>query len=222
MVDNQINRKKLLLKIIKLPLLFVLILWVIKTIEIYNNISFIEYGVLPREISGIKGVFFSPLIHKDFKHLINNSVPLLILGSALCYFFKTNYKKIFPLLYLFSGLMLWCLGRTSLHIGASGIVYALASFIFFSGLISKNKNLSALSLIVVFIYGGLFWGLFPTQQEISWEGHLSGFISGLVFAWFFRSDLPKRKKYQWEIDEEMEILSKQDQEITVNYEYKEK
>ena len=103
------------------------------------------------------------LIHKDFKHLINNSVPLLILGSSLCYFFKTNYKKIFPLLYLFSGLMLWCLGRTNLHIGASGIVYALASFIFFSGLISKNKNLSALSLIVVFIYGGLFWGLFPTQ-----------------------------------------------------------
>ena len=79
-----------------------------------------------------------------------------------------------------------------------------------------------MSLIVVFIYGGLFWGLFPTQQEISWEGHLSGFISGLVFAWFFRSDLPKRKKYQWEIDEEIEMLTKQDQEITVNYEYKEK
>jgi len=222
MVDKQINRKKLLLKTIKLPLLFVLILWVIKIIEIYSNISFIEYGVLPREISGIKGVFFSPFIHKDFKHLINNSVPLLILGSALCYFFKTNYKKIFPLIYLFSGLLLWCLGRTNLHIGASGIVYALASFIFFSGLISKNKNLSALSLIVVFIYGGLFWGLFPTQQEISWEGHFSGFISGLVFAWFFRADLPKRKKYQWEIDEEIEISTKQDKEITVNYEYKEK
>ena len=95
MVDNQINRKKLLLKIIKLPLLFVLILWVIKTIEIYSNISFIEYGVLPREISGIKGVFFSPLIHKDFKHLINNSVPLLILGSALCYFLKQIIRKFF-------------------------------------------------------------------------------------------------------------------------------
>ena len=112
------------------------------------------------------------------------------------------------------------------HIGASGIVYALASFIFFSGIISKNKNLSALSLIVIFIYGSLFWGLFPTDQQISWEGHPSGFISGLILSSFFRKDLPKRKKYQWEIDEEIEqseeLRKEIEKEILMKYDYKKK
>ena len=112
------------------------------------------------------------------------------------------------------------------HIGASGIVYALASFIFFSGIISKNKNLSALSLIVIFIYGSLFWGLFPTDQKISWEGHLSGFISGLILSWYFRKNLPKRKKYQWEIDEEIEqseeLRKEIEKEILMKYDYKKK
>ena len=125
-----------------------------------------------------------------------------------------------------SGIFLWCLGRMNFHIGASGIVYALASFIFFSGIISKNKNLSALSLIVIFIYGSLFWGLFPTDQQISWEGHLSGFISGLILSWYFRKDLPKRKKYQWEIDEEIEqseeLRKEIEKEILMKYDYKKK
>ena len=97
----------------------------------------------------------------------------------------------------------------------------LASFIFFSGLISKNKNLAALSLIVIFVYGSLFWGLFPIQLEMSWEGHLSGFLSGLIFAWSYRDELPVRKKYQWEIDEEIEEKA-QENSIKINYEYKKK
>ena len=124
------------------------------------------------------------------------------------------------MLYIVSGILLWGIGRTSFHIGASGIIYALASFIFFSGLISKNKNLAALSLIVIFIYGSLFWGLFPIQLEMSWEGHLSGFLSGLIFAWFHKDELPGRKKYQWEIDEEIEEKA-QENSIKINYEYKE-
>ena len=178
---------------------------------------------MPREISGLKGVLFSPFLHKDIKHLINNSAPILILGTTLFYFFRKS-TTIFLLLFLFSGILLWCLGRLNFHIGASGIIYALASFIFFSGILSRNRNMSALSLIVIFIYGSLFWGLFPTHQEISWEGHLSGFVSGLVLSWFFRHDLPKRKKYQWEIDEEIELAEKQKEKegVCFKYEYKEK
>tara|TARA_B100001057_G_scaffold367786_1_gene371182 strand:+ start:539 stop:1228 length:690 start_codon:yes stop_codon:yes gene_type:complete len=227
MIKNSSNKKKKLINIIKLPLIFLALMWAVKLSEIIWSISFVEYGVLPREASGIQGILFSPFIHKDIKHLLNNSIPILILGSSLCYFFKKNFKKVFPLLFVFSGVLLWCLGRTNLHIGASGIIYSLASFIFFSGLISNNKNLSALSLIVIFIYGSLFWGLFPTQQEISWEGHLSGFIAGMIFAWFFREDLPKRKKYQWEIDEEIEKLELKNEKtksssVIINYDYKEK
>ncbi len=220
------DKKYRLLKTAKFPLIFIIIIWAVKLIELSLETTFVEYGVLPRKLSGIKGIIFSPFIHKDIKHLLNNSIPILILGSSLCFFYKKNYKIIFPLLFIISGVFLWCLGRMNPHIGASGIIYALASFIFFSGIISKNKNLSALSLIVIFIYGSLFWGLFPTHQEISWEGHLSGFISGLILSWFFRNDLPKRKKYQWEIDEEIEeseqIRKELEKEILIKYDYKNK
>ena len=223
---QKLNKKYRLLKTTKFPLIFILFIWAVKLIELSLETTIVEYGVLPRKLSGIKGIIFSPFIHKDIKHLLNNSIPILILGSSLCFFYKKNYKIIFPLLFIMSGVFLWCLGRMNLHIGASGIVYALASFIFFSGIISKNKNLSALSLIVIFIYGSLFWGLFPTHQEISWEGHLSGFISGMILSWFFRKDLPKRKKYQWEIDEEIEesekIRREIEKEILIKYDYKNK
>lgn len=216
------NKKKIkLYNILKYPLLFIFVMWGVKLFEVYFEISFVEYGVLPRDISGIKGVLLSPFIHKDFKHLINNTFPIIVLGGLLSYFYKKNYKSIFPMLYIVSGILLWGIGRTSFHIGASGIIYALASFIFFSGLISKNKNLAALSLIVIFVYGSLFWGLFPIQLEMSWEGHLSGFLSGLIFAWSYRDELPVRKKYQWEIDEEIEEKA-QENSIKINYEYKEK
>jgi len=216
------NKQKIkLYNILKYPLLFIFVMWGVKFFEFYFEISFVEYGVLPRDISGIKGVLLSPFIHKDFKHLINNTFPIIVLGSLLSYFYKKNYKSIFPMLYIVSGILLWGIGRTSFHIGASGIIYALASFIFFSGLISKNKNLAALSLIVIFVYGSLFWGLFPIQLEMSWEGHLSGFLSGLIFAWSYRDELPVRKKYQWEIDEEIEEKA-QENSIKINYEYKEK
>tara|TARA_B100000965_G_scaffold126705_1_gene105433 strand:- start:461 stop:1123 length:663 start_codon:yes stop_codon:yes gene_type:complete len=220
MIDKQTVKKNTLIKATKIPLIFLLVIWIVKLIEIYFEISFVEYGVLPRKISGLKGIIFSPFLHKDLKHLINNSIPILILGISLFYFFKRS-KTIFTLLFFFSGVLLWCLGRLNFHIGASGIIYALASFIFFSGVLSKNRNISALSLIVIFIYGSLFWGLFPTHQEISWEGHLSGFFSGLILSWFFRNDLPKRKKYQWEIDEEAELKEKENN-INFSYEYKEK
>ena len=223
MINNQIIKRNILLKATKIPLVFLLAIWVVKLIEMYFNISFVEFGVLPREISGLKGVIFSPFLHKDIKHLINNSAPILILGTTLFYFFRKS-TTIFILLFLVSGILLWCLGRLNFHIGASGIIYALASFIFFSGILSRNRSISALSLIVIFIYGSLFWGLFPTHHEISWEGHLSGFVSGLVLSWFFRHDLPKRKKYQWEIDEEIELAEKQKEKegVYFKYEYKEK
>ena len=129
---QKLDKKYHLLKTAKFPLIFIIIIWAVKLLEISLETTFVEYGVLPRKLSGIKGIIFSPLIHKDIKHLLNNSIPILILGSSLCFFYKKNYKIIFPLIFLMSGVFLWCLGRMNLHIGASGIVYALASFIFFS------------------------------------------------------------------------------------------
>jgi membrane associated rhomboid family serine protease len=211
------NAKKLI-KTIKYPLVFLLIMWSIKFIEIFYNTSYVGFGVLPRSFEGLKGILFSPIIHKDFNHLINNSMPIIVLGSSLIYFYPEIKFKLISWLYFTSGILLWGIGRESFHIGASGFIYALAGFIFFSGLMKKNKRLSALSLVVVFIYGSMFWGLLPTHENVSWEGHLSGLITGLIIAFFFKDLGPKKDVYQWEIDEEEELKkNKNDIKITYNY-----
>ena len=201
------KKTKNLFKILFVPMMFLLIMWTTHLFQFVFNISFIKLGVLPKTYMGLKGIFLSPFIHKDWSHLINNSYPILVLGTLLFYSYKKIAYRIFFLLFIFSGVFLWMIGRQSFHIGASGIIYSLASFLFFSGIIRKNPPLTAISLVVLFLYGSMIWGLFPINKFSSWEGHLSGFITGLVISILFREDGPKRKKYQWEIDEENELLS---------------
>ena len=212
---------KNLINTLKYPLFFLLIMWGVKIFEILYNTSYIDLGVLPRSFKGLKGIVFSPFIHKDLSHLINNSMPIIVLGSSLSYFYPRIKFRLVLWLYFTCGILLWGIGRSSFHIGASGFIYALASFIFFSGLMKKNKRLSALSLVVVFIYGSMFWGLLPTHENVSWEGHLSGLIAGLIIAFFFKNLGPKKDVYQWEIDEQDEIKYNND-EIKITYDYLEK
>ena len=180
------------------------IIWSIKLFEIIFSYDFTNYGVLPRNFHGLIGIFFSPLIHSDVNHLLSNSLPVIILCLLIFNFYIQIAKKIFICLYFISGLWLWCIGREFFHVGASGLIYAMASFLFFSGVLRKNTQLSAVALLVVFIYGGLFWGLFPVHENVSWEGHLTGFIAGVLVAFIYRKDGPKRKKYDWEIEDDIE------------------
>lgn len=169
------------------PLLLVLLLWIVYWIEIRFRFNFTTYGVYPRSWKGLTGILISPFVHGDIDHLYKNSVPLLVLTAALFYFYKDIAWKTLVLGVLFSGLMTWIIARPSYHIGASGVVYFLASFLFFKGIRSKNYRLVALSLIVVFLYGSLVWGTLPGKPGISWEGHLSGFIAGLVLSFILKS-----------------------------------
>ena len=203
--------KKNLLNSIKTPLNFVVIIWIIKTLEFFLNFSLNELGVFPRNIIGLRGIFCAPFIHSDFLHVLNNSVPILILGSLFIFFYKKLSLEVFLWLFFTSGILLWGIGRPNYHIGASGIIYALATFLFVSGIIKKDTRLASISLIIAFLYGSLIWGVLPIIVNVSWEGHLSGLISGLIVAIFYRNDGPKRKKYSWEIDEELE------NEIEINY-----
>ena len=201
--------KKKKLKSLKFSVILLIIIWSIKLFEIIFGYDFKQYGVLPRNFNGLVGILFSPLIHSDVNHLLSNSLPVIILCLLIFDFYSQIAKKIFIYLYFISGLWLWCIGRESLHIGASGLIYAMASFLFFSGVLRKNTQLSAVSLLVIFIYGGLFWGLFPIYQNVSWEGHLTGFIAGILVSFIFRKDGPKRKKYNWEIEEDLEVNDKE-------------
>ena len=205
---------KKLRTILFIPFLFLTLMWSIKTVEYIFNYSFISFGIYPQKISGLKGIIFSPFIHQDFTHLINNSYPIIILGGLLFLFYKKIATEILLWLYFTSGFWLWIIGRNSFHIGASGIIYAIASFLFFSGLIKKNSRLSAVSMLIVFLYGSMVWGIFPLKEALSWEGHLSGFLSGLLISFFYKNEGPKKEKYQWEIEEE------EKKSININYEIK--
>lgn len=179
-------------------ILFVCLLSSIKLYEELNHISLVSYGLLPRSISDLSGILTFPLIHKDYEHLFSNSIPLVILMALLRYFYKEMSFKVFTLIWIIGGLWLWLGGRPAYHIGASGLVYGLSSFIFFSGLWRKERKTMAVSLIVVFLYGGMVWGLFPFFKETSWEGHLFGGTAGLLLSWVYRKEGPQRVKYQWE------------------------
>ena len=198
------TEKKKILSTLFIPFLFLLLMWLVKIIEVNFQISFVRYGVFPQTIDGLKGILFSPFIHKDFTHLINNSYPILILGGMLFAIYHKIATQLFVWLYFIAGFWLWVIGRPSFHIGASGLIYALASFLLVSGIIRKDPRLTAVSMLVIFLYGSMIWGLLPTKGPISWEGHLTGFISGILVAIFYRNEGPKPKKYQWEIDEEIE------------------
>jgi len=156
------------------------------------------FGIYPQKIEGLRGIVFGPFIHADLKHLFNNSIPLMVLTTALFYFYRSIRWRVLIFGMLLTGLLTWLIGRPALHIGASGVVYLLAAFLFFKGIFSRQFQLTALALVVVFLYGSLLWYVFPIDPKISWEGHLSGFVVGVVFAIIFRKNPIMSKKYVWE------------------------
>lgn len=186
--------------VIVLPFLFVLLLWIVFWVDIRFHLNLEEFGIYPRTLEGIRGIFFSPFIHGNLEHLYNNSIPLLILIAALRFFYREQTFSVLGYGILLTGFLTWIIGRDSYHIGASGLVYVLVSFIFFKGIRTQYYRLVTLSLLVILIYGSLVWYIFPNVKEgISWEGHLAGLITGFIFA--IQMKTPEYKKmirYDWE------------------------
>lgn len=198
---SETNKLDFSVEVVLYPLALVLLMWIVFWAEIRFNWDFTSLGINPRKVSGLAGIVLGPFIHGNLKHLFNNSIPLLVLSTALFYFYRSLRWKVLIYGFLLSGLITWLIGRPSLHIGASGVVYMLAAFLFFKGIFSKQYQLTALSLVVVFLYGGLLWYLLPIDPKISWEGHTAGFVVGLAFAFFFKETPIETKKYDWEKDD---------------------
>ena len=216
-----------------IPLLFVFTIWFVYWLEIKVGWNFNKLGIFPRNFSGLKGVFCSPFIHSDTNHLFNNSVPLFVLSACLFYFYTKVAAKVLIYGGLVTGLLTWIIARESYHIGASGIVYLLFSFVLFSGIIKRNYRLVAVSFITIFLYGSMVWYVLPIKEGMSWEGHLSGLITGFVLSLLYRKKGIVREKFEFSktefdemfdehgnyippIEEEVEL-----QEIRYNYVYKE-
>jgi membrane associated rhomboid family serine protease len=194
------NNFKFSTSVLLLPMFFVLILWMIFWFEISFHSDFANFGILPRTLSGLRGIIFSPFIHGNFKHLVNNSLPLFILLAALRFFYREQSLAVIGFGILLSGLITWIIGRQNYHIGASSLIYVLVSFMFFKGIFTKHFRLVALSLFIVVWYGSSVWYLFPLPDStISWEGHLAGFITGLILAKILKTvEYQKPIIYEWE------------------------
>ena len=199
------SEKQSLYRAMVIPVILLFIMWTVKLVELGFDISLSHFGVNPLHWNGLPGILTMPFVHGDMNHLLANSGSFIILATALFYFYREISLKVLIGIWVLSGIWVWFGGRDSWHIGASGIIYGLSSFLFFSGLIRKNTQLAALAMIVAFLYGSMIWGIFPDffpKENISWEGHLGGFAAGIILTYYFRNSGPKPKQYSWEIEEE--------------------
>jgi len=218
--DSSTELKKMLLSIV-IPTSFIFICWLIFLLELSLNISLTSYGLLPRDFRQWYGIFTFPFLHSDLGHLITNSSSFIVLGALIFYFYNDKALQIFLWSYLLSGFFTWIIGRSNIHIGASAMIYAFASYLFTAGVISKNVRNLAISLIVVFLYGSMVWGVFPQPGHISWEGHLSGAVTGIILSYIYK---PKPEQTEpllkSEFDDDCDCSAGDD--IDINYHYTDK
>ena len=204
-MDNKAERKKFLGSLV-IPLIIVTMMWVVKTIEWSFGIYLGRFGITPHTARGLIGIFTLPFLHGNWEHLLSNTIPIIVLGTALYYCYPSLANRVMLITYLGSGLLTWCIGDPSTtHIGASALVYGLNLFLITSGFIRGNRMLIVISLIMVFLYGSFIWGMIPSlaiPQNISWEGHLSGALIGILLAIFLRKEGPQKEVYHWEEDDE--------------------
>jgi len=183
------NESKRLKESYKMPLVFVGILWLIHLFQIIFKSDLGYLGIYPREFFGLKGIFAAPLIHGDFSHLLSNSIPVFVLGTLIFYFYKRVALRSIIMIYLLTGLAVWLLARSVFHIGASGVVYGMVTFMLGNGLFRRNMKSVVLALIVLFFYSGMFVGVLPNQEGISWESHLYGAFVGLFTAFYYKEEI---------------------------------
>jgi membrane associated rhomboid family serine protease len=199
-------RKRNLINVIKWPLVFLGLMWVVFIVDTYLMGGWLTqwYGLRPNEIVGLKGIIFFPFLHGSWGHLLSNSLPFLSLSAMTIFFYPRLWPRVLITLWLGSGALLWVLGgplntlidlntTTELHIGASGMVYALASFLAFSGIFRRDFRAIIVALVVLFYYGGLAAGILPGQEGVSWEGHLMGGVMGALAGWMFRGELEEHE-----------------------------
>jgi membrane associated rhomboid family serine protease len=181
---------------------FVALIWLIHLMDWGLDLGPEPFGIRPRQLAGLPGIVFAPLVHGNFAHLIANSLPLLVLATAMLFLYPSAAPKVLPAIYLGPGIGVWLFGRDSIHLGASGLVYGLLGYVLVAGLIRRDRRAIAASLVVCFMYGSLVWGVLPTRYGMSWETHLAAATIGVAMAIVLRHlDVPPRKRYTWEEEE---------------------
>ena len=200
------------------PLFLIFILYMLKIVEVGMHWDLSHLGIYPMEKRGVFGILTHPLIHSGFSHLLANTLPLFFLSWCLFYFYRGIAGKIFILIWIGAGLLTFIIGKPGWHIGASGLIYGLAFFLFFSGILRKHVPLVALSLLVTFLYGSLVWNMFPqfASSTTSWEGHLGGAAAGIAAAILFRHKGPQQPELFIDEEEEDNSSHPENEEVITN------
>lgn len=194
------------------PMAFILLLWVIHLVKVIFDLDLGNWGIYPLHTEGLPGIITAPLIHADFKHLLSNSVPLLGMLAIMVLFYPTVALRSFMLIYFLTGLSVWLFGRNVFHIGASGVVYGLVAFVFWSGVFRRSLKSIILALIIVILYTPMFAGILPSQEGISWESHLLGAIVGVFTSFYYKKELEVD-----EMEKENHIIDEDELMETQNY-----
>lgn len=203
------------------PLALLAVIWLVFLLEQATNSEWFIYGINPRQTYALRGILTTPFLHGSWAHLLSNSAPFLVLMAMIIFFYPRVAFSVLLLIYLGTGVTMWffadpealfsTFNRANYHIGASGVVYGMASFLAFTGFFRRNIRAIAISLVIVFYYGGMIWGVLPTKEGVSWEGHLLGALVGVFTAYWFRKrieEAEERRKpsYELEPDEEKYFL----------------
>jgi membrane associated rhomboid family serine protease len=184
---------------VKIALGFVALICLVQLMSWGLDLGLERFGVRPRQLIGLPGILLAPLLHAGFAHLIANSLPLLVLVTAMLHLYPNSALRVLLAVYLGPGIAVWLFARGGVHVGASGLVYGLVSYIFVAGVIRRDRRAIAASLLVCFMYGGLAWGVLPTKPGVSWETHLAAALIGVLLAITLRRlDIPPRARYAWE------------------------
>jgi membrane associated rhomboid family serine protease len=187
---------------LRITLWLVGLLWLILIIDDVLGLGLIRFGLRPRQLQGLTGIFTAPLLHGGAEHLFSNTLPLIVSLTTILYLYPRAAMRVIPVIWIGSGLMGWMIGRPSLHFGASGFVYGLLAYVFISGILRLDMRSVAVSVMVWFLYGSMIWGVLPIRPNMSWELHLSGAILGVALAIAYRRwDVTPVKRYAWEDDD---------------------
>lgn len=198
------------------PLLMIVAMWVFFLLQWFGVFDNCFGAIIPLVPEGLLGILTSPLLHGNLEHIASNSVPIIALMFLLYQFYPRIADRVFIIGWIFTGFLVWILPpidfmtgeyQYTCTIGASGVVYVLAFFLFFSGVFKKDLKLLVVSLVVVLYYGSLVWGVFPQElfgdlQEktrISWQAHSAGAVVGTILAFVYRKSGEKKKKFIWEL-----------------------
>ena len=193
--------KNHLVQSLKMPFLFVVAIWVVHLATYGLGLNLTEFGIYPRRWEGTKGILFYAFIHGDFSHLLSNTTPLFVLSAMILFFYNRVAWPAFLMIYFLSGIAVWMFARPAYHIGASGFIYGMVAFVFWTGVFRRNIKSIALALIVVFYYGSMILGVLPINPTVSWEGHLFGALAGIIVSYWFMDMIEpdeKRQPYSWE------------------------